>query len=85
MPIATRSATSWFDGKQRVDVPAGSPVRVIENIAVALAGNDHMQGLVIGRMKSLQAQGQPPIVIALRRRVRVLPKSALVEVSANGR
>lgn len=85
MPLVTRLATSWFDDRTRVDVPAGSPVRVIENIAVALAGNDHMQGLVIWRMKSLQAQGQTPIVIALRGRVRVLPKSALVEVSANGR
>lgn len=82
MALVTRLALSFFDDGVRIDVPAGSPARLIENIGLALAGDDHLQGLVIGRMKSLQAQGQTPIVVALRGRVRVLPKSALVEVSA---
>ena len=80
MLITTRSATSWFDGKQRVDVPAGTPVRTVGDIAVALAGDEHLQGLVAGRVKTLQAAGEQPLVVALRGRVRVLPRSMLVEV-----
>lgn len=80
MALATRSAMLFFDDNVRVDVPAGTPVRTVGDIAVALAGDEHLQGLVAGRVKTLQAAGEQPLVVALRGRVRVLPRSMLVEV-----
>lgn len=80
MALQTRYATSWFDDGKRVECPAGTPVRIVDNVAVALAGDDHLQGLVAGRVKALQAVGESPAVVTLRGRVRVLRKSELVEV-----
>lgn len=85
MALVTRLALSFFDDGKRIDVPAGSPARLIENIGLALAGDDHLQGLVAGAVKTGQAAGQSPIVVSIRGRVRVVPKAMLVEVSANGR
>lgn len=82
MPITTRSATCWFDGGQWVDVPAGTPVRLVDDVAVALAGDEHRQGLVLGQVSRYRAAGIEALIVTLKGRVRVLPKSMLVN---NGR
>ena len=82
MALATRSAMSFFDDNQRVDVPAGTPVRLVDNVAVALAGDEHRQGLVLGQVSRYLAAGIEALIVTLKGRVRVLPKSMLVN---NGR
>jgi len=79
MALATRSAMSFFDDNQRVDVPAGTPVRLVDNVAVALAGDLHRQGLVLGQVSRYRAAGVDAAIVTLRGRVRVLPKSMLVD------
>jgi len=82
MALATRSAMSFFDDNQRVDVPAGTPVRLVDDVAVALAGDEHRQGLVLGQVSRYLAAGIEALIVTLKGRVRVLPKSMLVN---NGR
>lgn len=79
MALATRSAMSFFDDNQRVDVPAGTPVRLVDDVAVALAGDEHRQGLVLGQVSRYRAAGVDAAIVTLRGRVRVLPKSMLVD------